>query len=195
MNSVSQRHHADLVALVEQVDDEVGGLLGQVELGDLLVGGHRHRARAIDRQHHGQAGDLHLLLDVHGDGQRFLDRRAVVAAEAEALLAAQHHEPAAVIADIVADLRHLRPRELQRRHVREDHAVVLLEPGDVLRNPRRLHDGHVDVLRAQGGRPATARASLSFSARSTWGRPRTTTVPTARLLSSMVSPSTSMAAW
>ena len=35
----------------------------------------------------------------------------------------------------------------------------------------------------------------SLSASSTCGRPRTTTVPTARLLSSMVSPSTSIAAW
>ncbi len=35
----------------------------------------------------------------------------------------------------------------------------------------------------------------SFSASNTCGRPRTTRVPIARLFSSMVSPSTSMAAW
>ena len=96
-------HHPDLVAVVEEVHDEVGGFLGQVELGDLLVGGHRHRARAVDREHDGQAGDLDLLLHLHGDGQRFLDRRPVVAAETEALLAADHDEPAAVVADVVAD--------------------------------------------------------------------------------------------
>ena len=47
-------------------------------------------------------------------------------------------------------------------------------------------------------RSAAARAWAwlrSFSASSTCGRPRTTTVPTARLFSSMVSPSTSSAAW
>ncbi len=47
-------------------------------------------------------------------------------------------------------------------------------------------------------RRAAARAWAwlrSFSASSTCGRPRTTRVPTARLFSSMVSPSTSSAAW
>ena len=47
-------------------------------------------------------------------------------------------------------------------------------------------------------RRAAARAwacARSFSASSTCGRPRTTTVPSARLFSSMVSPSTSIAAW
>ena len=100
---------ADLVTIVEQIHHEVGGLLGEVELRDLLVARrHRHRARSIHRQHDGKARDLDLLLDLHRDRQRFFDRRAVVAAEAEALLAADHHEPAALVADVVTDERHLR---------------------------------------------------------------------------------------
>ena len=58
--------------------------------------------------------------------------------------------------------------------------------------------GSTTVTSTCWARRAAARAwawSRLFSARSTWGRPRTTTVPTARLFSSMVSPSTSIAAW
>src|SRR5207244_56735 len=66
--------------------------------------------------------------------------------------AADHHEAAAVVADVVPDLRHLWPRQLEGRHVGEHDAVVLLQPRDVLRDPRRLDDGDLDVLRAQRGR-------------------------------------------
>src|SRR5438105_4144240 len=82
---------------------------------------------------------------------RVIDRRAVVAAEAEALLAADHHEAAAVVPDIVADLRHLRAGQLERRDVGQDDAVELLQSGHVLRDGRRLDHRHVDVLRAERG--------------------------------------------
>ena len=142
-------HDADLVALVEQVHHEVGGFLGEVELGHLLVGGHRHGPRTVDREHDGEARDLDLLLDFHRDRKRLFDRRAVVAAEPEAFLAADHDEATAIVSDVVADVPHLLPRQLERGHVGEHHPVVLLESSQVGRNLRRLHDGHVDVLRAE----------------------------------------------
>ena len=54
-----------------------------------------------------------------------------------------------MIANVVADLRHLRPGQLQRGDVREHDTVVFLQPGDVLRDSRRIDDGDLDVLRAQ----------------------------------------------
>jgi len=36
--------------------------LGEVELRHFLVGGHRHGARPVDREHDGEARDLDLLL-------------------------------------------------------------------------------------------------------------------------------------
>ena len=60
-----------------------------------------------------------------------------------------------------------------------------------------IRSGSTTVTSTCWERSAAASAwawSRVFSASSTWGRPRTTTVPMARLFSSMVSPSTSMAA-
>src|SRR5205823_5988705 len=124
-------------------------ILGEVELGHLLVGGHRHRAGAVDREHDGEARDLDLLLDLHRDRQRLLDRRAVVAAEAEALFAAEHDEAAAVLAHVVADVAHLGARQLERRDVREHEAVVLLQARRLARDPGGLDNRDLDVLRTE----------------------------------------------
>ena len=142
----------DLVPRIEEVDDEVGRLLGRLELVDLVVvlHAHGHRAGPIDDEHDGQAGDVDLLLDLHRDGEGFLDGRPIEAPETEALLPAQHDEPAPLVAHVVANEGHLAARHLERGDVGQDEAVVLLEPGHGGRQAVGRHDLHVDVLGAEG---------------------------------------------
>src|SRR5439155_24579508 len=75
--------------------------------------------------------------------------RAVVAAEPEALLAADHQETTTPIPDKVTDVVHLRPRKLERRDIGEDDAVVLLQARQNGWELRRLDDGDLDVLRPE----------------------------------------------
>jgi hypothetical protein len=89
---------------------------------------------------------------------------------------------------------HLGAVELERRDVRQDQAVVFLQSGNVFGDAGGLDDGDVDVLRAQRARERR-RVALVLVGQQDCGVPRTTTVPTARLFSSIVSPSTSSAAW
>ena len=147
-----EREDADLVPLVEEVDDQVGGFLRDLELVDLVVvlHAHRHGAGPVDHEHHREARDLDLLLHLHGDRQGFFDRGAVEAAEAEALFSADHDQAATLVPDVVADEGHLLARHLERGQVGEDHAVVLLERGHRGGQALGADQPHVDVLGAEG---------------------------------------------
>ena len=85
-------------------------------------------------------------------GERLLDGRAVVPTETEALLAADHHEAAALVPDVLAHRRHVGLRQLDGGDVGQDDPVVLLEAGHRGGQPLGSGDAHVDVLRAERGR-------------------------------------------
>ena len=88
--------HADLVVGPQQLDGRPGGLLGHL---DLLAA---HRARLVDHQHHRQARLFLLLLEVAADRQDLFERRLVVAAQAERLVAAEHDQAAAQVLHVRA---------------------------------------------------------------------------------------------
>ena len=104
-----KRHDAELVALGQRGHGAQDGLLADVDLGHaadrdavVAVGGVAvagvHRARLVDD--HDQR-DVRLALavaHVHVDRQRFLERRALVAAGAVGVRAADHHQAAAEVA-------------------------------------------------------------------------------------------------
>ena len=88
--------HADLVAGAQQLDGRSGGLLGHL---DLLA---PHRARLVDHQHHRQAGLFLLFLEVAPHRQDLFQARFIVAPQAERLVAAKHHQPAAQVLHVTS---------------------------------------------------------------------------------------------
>ncbi|NNJ28027.1 hypothetical protein LzC2_41380 [Planctomycetes bacterium LzC2] len=120
--------HAQLVLRAEQFDRGLGGVLGQL---NLLAA---HRAGFVDDQHHRQRGLLLLLFEVGADRQHLLQHAAVVAAEAEGLVPAQHHQPAAEVADVGPHDGHLTAGQVRRGDVGEDDDLVVLQVGHVLRH-------------------------------------------------------------
>ena len=104
----------------------------------------RHRAGLVDDDHE---RDVRLLLAVahaHVDRQRLLERRLLVAAGAVAVLAADHHQPLAEVADVDLEGGQLLVVQPDARDVDEHDAVVGGEPGEVAR--QRLGDHRVDLL-------------------------------------------------
>ena len=132
--------HAHLVLRAEQLDGGLGGLAGERDRQAL------HAPALVDDEHHRHRGLLLLLLEAAGQRQHLLDRRAVVAAEPEAVLAAKHRQPAAEVRDVAAEQRELRRREVRGRHVRDHHRVEGEQAGQVRRAALRRADLHGQVL-------------------------------------------------
>ncbi len=101
-----------------------------------------HRARLVDHDDEGDVGLLLLVLHAHVDRQRLLDGRVGVAAGAVALRPADHHQPAAEVADVLLDARQLGVAQAQPRHVDEDDRVPGEEAVDArgkLLGDERIH--------------------------------------------------------
>ena len=135
-----ERDDADLVVLAQQFDRAAGGGLGHL---DLLAA---HRAGLVDDEHHAEAGLFLFLLEVAADGQDFFERRLVIAAEAERLLAAEHDESAAQLLHVGAGDVHLLLRERRRRDVGENQQFVVLQIGQCLGHPLRRADVGLDAF-------------------------------------------------
>ena len=75
----------------------------------------------------GGCQDLRLVLGAISSIQHLLDRRAVVAADAVAVLAADHYEAAAEVLDPSAIEVHLLAGKVQRGDIAEEEKVELLE--------------------------------------------------------------------
>ena len=113
--------------------------------------------------------------------------RFVVAAEAERLLAAEHHEAAAEVLHVGAGNFHLPLRQRRGRHVRQDQQLVVLQVGEVVRHARRRADVDLDVFLLEGGDVSSRISFGSLSTISTRGLPAVKTRPLSLLLSSSVS--------
>ena len=123
-----------------QLDGRPRRFLGHL---DLLA---PHRAGLVDHQHHRQAGLLLLLLEVAPDRQDLFERRLVIAPQAERLVAAEHDQAAAQVPDVGPGHLHLSQAQRGGRDVREDHEVVVLQLGQVIRRPSGRPDVDLHVL-------------------------------------------------
>ncbi len=143
---VVEDDHANPVLRAEQLHRADHGLLGEIELGH-AARGLRHRARVIDDEQHRHARPTLLVLDLHVDRQRALERRVEVAADAERGRPADSDQAAAKIAHIGLDGVHLPLSQRTRRHIDQDHGRVLGQRRQIGRQPI----GATNVDRQAGG--------------------------------------------
>jgi len=120
---------ADAIHRVEQVDRADDRLLGQVDVGEAARPDRAHRAGRVDHEEHGQGRQAFLVAELHLHRQGFLQRCAIVAADAVALVAANDHQPAAQVAYVSAQGFHPQVGEIARRDVDQDHAGIAAQRG------------------------------------------------------------------
>ena len=128
-------------------------LLGRPARGhDLPSEPLRHAPGLVDDE---DDAEPHRLLPLvrdarpHRHGQQLLHRRPAVAAGAEAVGPAEHHEPPAVLLHVPFEQLHPRLPERSARDPREDDAVVGEKPLERVRDDLRPPDLRLDILRLE----------------------------------------------
>ena len=112
-------HEADHILRVQPVDREACDVL----LPLVAVG---HFGGVHDENEAAATGRLNRF-DLAIDGERRLDRRALIATGAVRIRPADHDEPATLIVDRRANRFHLIGSKRLRRHVREDDAIEVTQ--------------------------------------------------------------------
>ena len=149
MHARVHRRHAELVARLEHIEREDRALVGERHLRR-AAGLRRHRAGAVEHDEQRDARRVLPVLVLHAHREHLLDGRAVVAADAVAVLATEQREAAAEILHPPAVEVHLLAGEIERGDIAEQEEIELLQVLDRARQP-----GH--AARLDGDLPAAQR--------------------------------------
>jgi hypothetical protein len=106
VDACAAHNHAELVHRAQHLERFDGSAGCQLHFRDAVLR-HRHAARDVDNNHHGCRGEHLTLAHIQIHGQNLGDRRFVIAAWQEGVLAANHGEADARIAHGALDGEHL----------------------------------------------------------------------------------------
>ena len=118
--------HAEVVAGLENTEGKGGALVGECHFG-LAADRGGHRAGPVQNQEEGDRRDVLAVFMFHADGKHLFDGGPEIAADAEAVFATEHQEPAPELLDPAPVEFHGFVADGERGDIAEDEEVKRLQ--------------------------------------------------------------------